>query len=107
PAIFSEVKSHFGHPCYAVPSGFTGKLKPGGRYLKNLNRQINQGNKNIKGGAFVYLCFCCDDAVMILHNFLNDCQPDSRAFVFCFSVQALKYFKYFFAVLLFKSDSII
>ena len=57
----------------------------------------------IKPGAFVQFNRCRNNAMVILYNFFNDCEPYASTFISSLAVQPLKHFKN--AVLLFWVES--
>ena len=61
----------------------------------------------MKGCTFPQFAFCCNDAVVVVNDFLYDGKPDACACIFIFAMQPLKYSKYFFGEVFFKSDAFV
>jgi len=51
--------------------------------------------------------FNCDKALMIFHNALAECQPDSRSCEFAGVVQALEHRKNLFIIFLLEANAVV
>ena len=64
-------------------------------------------NIDIKRGSFVKLTGCSDDAIVVLHDFLYNRQPDPRAAIYFFAMKFLEYAENKFSELGFEADAIV
>ena len=60
--------------------------------LSSSGRQVN-----VKSSTFIQMTVRGDNTIMILDYFLHNRQSNACSMVFCFTMQALEEFKYFFA----------
>ena len=64
-------------------------------------------NIDIKRGSFVQLTGCRDDAIVVLHDFLYNRQPDPRAAIYFFAMKFLENAENTFTEMGFEADAIV